>query len=262
MNKRPILYLQTDSRWKGLPYRVSGETSTIGSAGCGPSCAAMIIATMNDPKITPKDTCSWSVSHGYKALKQGTYYSYFRPQLAAYGIECHQLLNSRILNQPNHPIHEQVKQYLKQGYYVIALMGPGTWTKGGHFILLWDWDDKVRINDPASTRDTRMNGDPEVFKNEVRCYWLVDARKHNNSEEDDNMDLDGFKKLWAELRKELQDNDAGQYSADAREWAVSTGLIQGNGTINGEPNYMWEDILSRQQLITILYRFAKMLGRA
>lgn len=107
-----------------------------------------------------------------------------------------------------------------------------------------------------------MNGDPEVFKNEVRCYWLVDARKHNNSEEDDNMDLDGFKKLWAELRKELQDNDAGQYSADAREWAVSTGLIQGNGTINGEPNYMWEDILSRQQLITILYRFAKMLGRA
>ena len=45
MNKQPILYLQTDGRWKAEPYRVQGENSTIGSSGCGPTAAAMLIET-------------------------------------------------------------------------------------------------------------------------------------------------------------------------------------------------------------------------
>lgn len=188
MNKKPVSYLQGDQRWGSKPYRAPGETSTIGSAGCGPTCAAMVIATLKDKSVTPETTCSWSVAHGYKALKQGTYYSYFKPQMAAYGIDCKQLLGNRIINQPNHAIHNQVKEYLKQGYYVIALMGPGTWTKSGHFVLLWAWDDKVRILDPASTAEKRLNGDPFAFKNEARCYWLVDARDYNEEDEDLNID--------------------------------------------------------------------------
>ena len=183
MNKRPVSYLQTDGRWRDKPYRVTGEKSTIGSAGCGPSCAAMVISTLTGKTVTPVDTCDWSIRHGYKALNHGTYYSYFVPQLKAYGIQCKQMLGSRILNQPQHSIHEQVKRYLSQGYYVIALMGPGTWTKGGHFVLVWDWDSKVRINDPASTRAERLNGDPDTFRREVRMYWLVDAREFNKEDE-------------------------------------------------------------------------------
>ena len=183
MNKRPVSYLQTDARWKSKPYRVTGEQSTIGSAGCGPSCAAMVISTLTGKTVTPVDTCDWSIRHGYKALNQGTYYSYFVPQLKAYGSQCKQLLGSRILNQPQHPVHDQVKRYLSDGYYVIALMGPGTWTKGGHFVLVWDWDSKVRINDPASTRAERLNGEPETFRREVRMYWLVDAREFNKEDE-------------------------------------------------------------------------------
>ena len=184
MNKRPVSYLQTDARWKSKPYRVTGEQSTIGSAGCGPTCAAMVISTLTGKTVTPVDTCDWSIRHGYKALNQGTYYSYFVPQLKAYGIQCKQMLGSRILNQPQHPIHEQVKQYLSQGYYVIALMGPGTWTKSGHFVLVWDWDSKVCINDPASTRAERLNGDLDTFRREVRMYWLVDAREFNKEEDE------------------------------------------------------------------------------
>lgn len=82
-------------------------------------------------------------------------------------------------------------------------------------------------------------------------------------EDDDMMDVSKFKELWTEMRKELQDNDGGKWSEEARRWATSTGLVTGNGTnINGEPNYMWEDILTREQLITVLYRFAKMTGKA
>lgn len=82
-------------------------------------------------------------------------------------------------------------------------------------------------------------------------------------EDDDMMDVVKFKELWNEMRKELQDNDGGKWSEEARQWATSTGLVEGNGTqFNGEPNYMWEDLLSREQLVTVLYRFAKMMGQA
>ena len=104
MNKRPVSYLQVDARWKNKPYRVTGEQSTIGSAGCGPTCAAMVIATLADKSVTPVETCAWAVRRGFKALNQGTYYSYFAPQLAAYGIDCRQLLGSRIISQPSHTV--------------------------------------------------------------------------------------------------------------------------------------------------------------
>ena len=136
MNKRPVSYLQTDPRWKAVPYQVKGETATIGGSGCGPTAAAMAIETITGQTFTPVDACKWSADHGYKALNAGTYYSYFVPQFKAFGIECKQLLGSSLHNKPAHPVHDQVKQYLAEGYYVIALMGPGTWTSGGHYILL------------------------------------------------------------------------------------------------------------------------------
>lgn len=70
-----------------------------------------------------------------------------------------------------------------------------------------------------------------------------------------------FKKLFEAMRAELQDNDCGAWSQQAREWAISNGLIAGNGTvINGEPNYMWQDYMTREQLVTVLYRFTQLTG--
>lgn len=82
--------------------------------------------------------------------------------------------------------------------------------------------------------------------------------------EDDFMaDVKKFEEAWLEYRKTLQDNDAGAYSQDARNWATSSGLIAGNSTeINGEPNCMWQDMLTREQFVTVLYRFAQMMGKA
>lgn len=82
-------------------------------------------------------------------------------------------------------------------------------------------------------------------------------------EEDEDMDVNRFKELWSEMRKELQDNDSGTWSAGARQWAVDNGLIAGNGTtIDGQPNYMWADLLTREQLVSVLFRFAQMMSKA
>ena len=91
----------------------------------------------------------------------------------------------------------------------------------------------------------------------------VNARLKSGGEDDEDMDVKRFAELMGEYRDTLRDNDAGNYSKEAREWATSSGLIVGNGTdINGEPNGMWEDMLTREQLVTVLYRFAKMIGKA
>lgn len=119
------------------------------------------------------------MSHGYKALNQGTYYSYFKSQFKAFGIECNQLNAINTYGKPNHENHKKALKLLEQGYYLIALMNPGLWTSGGHFIVVWGADNKIHINDPASTKESRIKGNPHTFKSQVKYYWWVDARAHN-----------------------------------------------------------------------------------
>ncbi len=82
----------------------------------------------------------------------------------------------------------------------------------------------------------------------------------NNTEEDDDMDVKRFKELWNEMRTELQDNDASTYSQEARDWAVQNNIIAGGSS--KEFNGMWQDVLTREQMVTVLYRFAKLMGQA
>ncbi len=73
--------------------------------------------------------------------------------------------------------------------------------------------------------------------------------------------IDQFKELFQEMRTELQDNDSGDWSAEARQWAYNKGLIAGNGTVvNGKPNCMWQDFITREQCVTMLYRLAQIMG--
>ena len=95
MNK-PVSYLQTDPKWKNHNYSAKGESKTIGSSGCGPTAAAMVIATLKDKNVTPVTTAEWSMAHGYKALNQGTFYTYFVPQMSVYGITCKRLNTSNL----------------------------------------------------------------------------------------------------------------------------------------------------------------------
>lgn len=266
MNKRPVSYLQTDPRWKNKPYRVPGENSTIGDSGCGPTAAAMLIETITGKTYTPEDACAWSIAHGYKALRQGTYYAYFTPQFAEFGIDCQMLNWTNTYGKPDHPNHGKVVEKLKEGYYAIALMNKGLWTSSGHFVVLWWQDGKVRINDPASTRAARVNGDIRTFRSQAKYYWLIDARAHNR-EENDDMDQSKFNEMFKEAmrayRKELQDNDCGAWSEAARQWAIENGIIAGGGIgPDGKPNYMWADTLTREQAVMLLYRFAQFMGKA
>ncbi len=83
----------------------------------------------------------------------------------------------------------------------------------------------------------------------------------DNNDENENLTQEKFNEMFSALRRGLQNNNASVYSAGARAWAVSNGLILGNGEeIDGQPNYAWNDFLTREQFVTVLYRFAQMTG--
>ena len=176
MNKQPVSYYQTDRRWASQSYAVKGETSTIGGSGCGPTAMAMVLATWADKRVTPETECAWALKHGFKALGHGTFYAYFAPAARRYGLTCTQLNGASIAGQVNHPLHATVLAAVKAGDLVIACMGPGNWTRSGHFILLWDVDaqrDIAYVNDPASSLTRRTRGSWQLLKREVKFYFRV-----------------------------------------------------------------------------------------
>lgn len=171
---KPVSYLQKDPRWKDHNYSAKGESKTIGSSGCGTTCAAMVIATLKESGVTPVTTSEWSMAHGYKALNQGTYYSYFVPQLSAYGILCKRLNTSNLYGISSSAAHTEALNALKTNDWVIACMGKGNWTSSGHFILVYGYEDGlVYINDPASTKAARLKNTWDLFAKQVKCLWTV-----------------------------------------------------------------------------------------
>lgn len=264
LNVKPVSYFQVDKRWKNLPYRVPGEKATIGDSGCGPTSAAMLIETIAGKKFTPVDACKWSVDHGYKALKAGTYYSYFTPQFKEFGIECWQLSWTNVYHRPKHGVHDRAFDYLKRGYYLIALMKKGTWTTGGHFVVVYGVDEtkrKVYINDPASTRSNRVVGNLDTFRNEAAYYWIVDGRSLNVGEaikEEEDVDQVTFDKMFSTSMEKFlnshRDNESSEWSRQAREYCVEHGIFSGGG--QDDPNFMWEDFLTREQAAVLIYNFA------
>lgn len=112
------------------------------------------------------------------------------------------------------------------------------------------------------------HGDPEHLWNGLKMDYNMNKFRqavYNElqkliREEDEDMDVNRFKELWYEMRKEFQDNDAGSWSKEARNWAIETGLVQGTG--EEEFNGAWEDVLTREQLVAVLHRFAKLIGKA
>lgn len=236
--QQPVSYLQTDARWKNINYSAPGESTTVGKAGCGPASMAMVIATWADPAVTPAVTAVWSLDHGYKAKNQGTYYSYFKPQGAAYGLTAEQLNGSSLRNMTAAeagPYHEKALASVRAGDYAICCMGPGNWTSSGHFVLWWNESGgTVRINDPAGNRAGRIRAPLTLLQSEVKYYFL--CRRPEKKEETAVESVKSQPAAWAK---------------EAAEWAVKNGIVRGDGT--GDMH--WQDPMTREIFAVMLKRY-------
>ena len=143
----------------------NSASHTICTSGCGPSSMAMVIATYSNRAITPVETAKYAVDHGMKDDSVGTYWSFFPKIAAAYGLNCKQISCSGNMNY--------IKTQINAGALGIASMGPGQWTKGGHFIAVNSFDGNyVYAHDPNYRSGKSDHQAISSFESECKQFWL------------------------------------------------------------------------------------------
>lgn len=97
----------------------------------------------------------------------------------------------------------------------------------------------------------------------TRQGMIADEVTKRLDKEDEIVTYDQWKSYMNQYRTELRDNDSGEWSKAARQFAVDNGIFAGGATgADGQPNYMWEDLLTREQCAQVLYAFAERFGLA
>jgi hypothetical protein len=130
-----VYYCQGD--YKNYSY---GYGKSIAAAGCGPTSLAMVLTYYTGKKITPVDTAQYAMNHNYRIKNNGTSDKLFGAMCQEYGVK----------GEYQSATADNIVTALKQGKKIIAHMGPGTFTKGGHYIVLKGItsDGKVQVADP------------------------------------------------------------------------------------------------------------------
>jgi len=160
--KQPVDYKQGDSRWGKKPYTSCGnKKQTIANSGCGPTSMADIMATWVNKNLTPVEMCQYALDHGFRTKNSGTAWDFFKSIAKAYNFT--KFVQTKSM--------ATAKAAIKAGCLVVASMGPGYWTKGGHYICLWRCDDTyMYANDPASS--TRKRQKLAAFEEQRKQFFI------------------------------------------------------------------------------------------
>jgi hypothetical protein len=192
---------------------------TIASSGCGATTMAMVLATFLDANISPPDVAQLIVDNGFRTDNNGVDWGFYPWAAEHYGLRFEQTLDT-----------DAVIEALRAGALVVASMGPGYFTKFGHYILLWGLDEEneqILVNDPNS--ETRTRAGYGLFRDEACNYFIYYDPKGEASVE------------------EVKEVVVPDWAKSAVMWGISNNIIN---TQEGSPDfYRW---------ITGLYRYDKL----
>ena len=151
------LFLQWDERWG---YHIYGG-NLLAVTGCGPTCLSMVAVYLTQNiSLTPSYIADMAESNGYFVEGVGTDWSMMTQGAALLGISGQQITISDV-----YPV-------LEQGGVIIASVGPGHFTKGGHFIVLAGLHDGgIVINDPNSKSNSERVWQLDEFSDEIMSLW-------------------------------------------------------------------------------------------
>lgn len=193
-------YSQIDPRWKDKLYTSTGNSSqTMGSSACGPTCSAMVVSSIKGT-ILPTTMADLYVQYGFRSANNGTYWSAFRWTADVFDIGYKEIYK---LND--------VCDLLEENYMVISACGNGLFTTGGHFILIYGYEDtngsgqcdsgdRLKIYDPylysgkfnlttrrgkATVEGNTVYVEKEVFRNNAN-YSIFFAFKNDRTDITEN----------------------------------------------------------------------------
>ena len=199
-----IYFNQADAAWNDNGYQIH-------SSGCGPTAMAVCISSLTGKWVTPVDTTVWAYKHGYYTSAGASHEMV--PALAKqYKLSCNGLGTD--INK--------VRSALKKKHPVVALMGPGYFTKKGHFIVLVaiDNNDQVTVADVGSRERTQYKyllkdvvaqtkaasaGGPcwEIYSKDKKAKKTTDTKTKTIQAKKEFKDTS---KMYAEIKAVLQKN--------------------------------------------------------
>lgn len=157
------LFLQWDIRWGYVPY--GGTGGNIGSSGCGPACLSMAVFYLTgDRTCTPDAVAKYSEDNGYYIAGAGTAWSLLYDYPTVHGLTSVAVGKSE----------SRFKSELDKGNILICSVREGNFTTGGHFILIYGYDENgFKVNDPKCIYRSRLSWTFKQIKNDIKQTWSV-----------------------------------------------------------------------------------------
>ena len=159
-----VYYNQLDERYAGKAY----GTDNIGGYGCGPTAVSMLINSFSCDSlgVTPVNLADWAFANGEYAPKGGSYHSLIPNALSGFGLQVESIRDYS---------RENAADLLATKHILVALMGKGSLTENGHFILITKLLDNgnVHIADPNSYENSTKEWNLEQLLSELK-----DSRDH------------------------------------------------------------------------------------
>ncbi len=157
------LFLQWDPRWGYASY---GEDSCIAISGCGPTCLSMVLYYLTgDESLTPDVIGDYSMDNGYYLPGTGTLWALMEDVAPIYGVG---------VKQPE-ASEWQMKSALDRGAVLICSMKPGDFTAGGHFIVIYGYDqNSFLVNDPNCVARSRQSWSYEQISRQMKHLWVFE----------------------------------------------------------------------------------------
>ena len=153
------LFMQWDDRWGFVNY---GD-SNIGICGCAPTCLAMVTEGLTrDESVTPTAVADYAMNNDFYLEGTGTKWSLFEEYASSHNLICTELGADT----------SNIYFELQQGHPVICSMSPGTFTTGGHFIVMCGLKNgEVIINDPNNVELSAQRWNLDSISSEIKNAW-------------------------------------------------------------------------------------------
>lgn len=155
------LFLQWDTRWGYHKFK----NGVVGPDGCGAACIAMTAVYLTgDASLTPDAISDYIADNGCFIGGSGLSWSFFDKDIKHYGISTKSVSNNE----------NKMKDALDKGNPIIVSVGPGDFTRKGHFIVLTGYNDNgFIINDPYSLVNSQKQWTYERLKSQIRSMWEI-----------------------------------------------------------------------------------------
>lgn len=167
-----VYYNQSDPEWRDQLY----GSDPIGQYGCGPTAMSIVVSSMAQQAMDPAQMAAWAYGQGYWCAGSGSYPSIVEGASNAFGLVCKYAKNCDAASLYSH---------LCGGGMAVALVGPGHFTKSGHFIVLHGatLTGKVLAADPNSRENSLTPWDPQLILDEAAAssgdgsqIWLISKK--------------------------------------------------------------------------------------